>query len=108
MTLIADKSRKKSASSTSSPPAHLTHTSSTTAKGAVPTQGVTMGHVYTAIDYSKEKVEKRQETLNVFITLTFSIYVTFKDVIICMFAISGKHLVCFHIMVFISLHFRTL
>ena len=42
-----------------------------------------------------------------FITLSFSIYATFKDVIICMFAISGKHLVCFHIMVFISLHFRT-
>ena len=37
-----DKSSKKSASSTSSPPARLTHKSSTTAKGAVPTQGVTM------------------------------------------------------------------
>ena len=30
-------------------------TSSTTAKGAVPTQGVTMGHVYAAVDYSKKK-----------------------------------------------------
>ena len=30
-------------------------TSSTTTKGAVPTQGVTMGHVYAAVDYSKKK-----------------------------------------------------
>ncbi len=29
-------------------------TSSTTAKGAVPTQRVTMGHVYAAVDYSKK------------------------------------------------------
>ena len=28
-------------------------TSSTTAKGAVPTQGVTMGHIYAAVDYSR-------------------------------------------------------
>jgi len=89
-----DKSCKKSASSTSSPPARLTHKSSTTAKGAVPTQKVTMDHVYAAVDYSK-KVEKRQEMFNVFIhTLTFSIYAAFKDVTICMFAISGKHLNC--------------
>ena len=49
-----DKSRKKSASSTSSPPAHLMHTSSTTAKGAVPTQEATMDHVYAVVDYSKK------------------------------------------------------
>ena len=30
-------------------------TSSTTAKGTVPTQGVTMGHVYAAVDHSKKK-----------------------------------------------------
>ena len=30
-------------------------TSSAAAKGAVPTQGVTMGHVYAAVDYSKKK-----------------------------------------------------
>ena len=53
-----DKSRKKSASSTSSPPAHLTHKSSTTAKGAVPTQEATMDHVYAAVDYSKKKSRK--------------------------------------------------
>ena len=42
-----DKSHKKSASSTSSPTAHITHiTSSTTAKGAVPTQD----QVYAAVD----------------------------------------------------------
>ena len=40
------------------------------------------------------KVEKRQEKLNVFITLTFSIYAAFNDVIICMFATSGKQLNC--------------
>ena len=50
-----DKSHKKSASSTSSSPAHLMHTSSTTAKGAVPTQEATMDHVYAAVDYSKKK-----------------------------------------------------
>ena len=52
-----DKSHKKSASSTSSP-AHLTHTSSTTAKGAVPTQEATMDHVYAAVDHSKKKLRK--------------------------------------------------
>ena len=89
-----DKSHKKSASSTSSPPAHLTHTPSTTAKGAVPTQEATMDHVYAAVDYSKKKSKKRQVKLNVFTTLTFSIYAMFKDVIICMFATSGKQLNC--------------
>ena len=82
---------KTSASSTSSPPAHLTHradytevdadfwggsgnvegetmaqpqsiTSSTTAKGAVPTQGVTMGHIYAAVDYSKKKSRRVKES----------------------------------------------
>ena len=53
-----DKSHKKSASSTSSPPAHLTHTSSTTAKGAVPTQEATMDHVYAAVDHSKKKLRR--------------------------------------------------
>ena len=82
---------KTSASSTSSPPAHLTHradytevdadlwggsrnvegdtvaqpqsiTSSTTAKGAVPTQEVTMGHVYAAVDYSKKKSRRGKES----------------------------------------------
>ena len=57
-----DKSCKKSASSTSSPPAHLTHMSSTTAKGAVPTQGVTMDHVYAAVDYSKKKSRKGKKS----------------------------------------------
>ena len=52
---VVDKSRKKSASSTSSPPAHLMHMSSTTAKGAVPTQEATMNHVYAAVDHSKKK-----------------------------------------------------
>ena len=33
-------------------------TSSTTAKGAVPTQEVTMDHVYAAVDYSKKKSRK--------------------------------------------------
>ena len=56
-----DKSCKKSASSTSSPPARLTHKSSTTAKGAVPTQGVTMDHVYAAVDYSKKSQEKARK-----------------------------------------------
>ena len=37
-------------------------TSSTTAKGAVPTQGVTMGHVYAAVDYSKKKSRKGKES----------------------------------------------
>ena len=36
-------------------------TSSTTAKGAVPTQGVTMGHIYAAVDYSKKKSRKGKE-----------------------------------------------
>ena len=54
-----DKSRKKSASSTSSPLAHLTHiTSSTTAKGAVPTQD----QVYAAVDYSKKKSKKGKKS----------------------------------------------
>ena len=56
-----DKSRKKSASSTSSPPAYLMHMSSTTAKGAVPTQEATMGHVYTAVDVSKKSREKARK-----------------------------------------------
>ena len=33
-------------------------TSSTTAKGAVPTQGVTMDHVYAAVDHSKNTSRK--------------------------------------------------
>ena len=37
-------------------------TSSTTAKGAVPTQGVTMGHIYAAVDYSKKKARKGKES----------------------------------------------
>ena len=37
-------------------------TSSTTAKGAVPTQGVTMGHIYAAVDYSKKKSRKGKES----------------------------------------------
>ena len=37
-------------------------TSSTTAKGAVPTQGVTMGHVYAAVDYSKKKSRRGEES----------------------------------------------
>ena len=82
---------KTSASSTSSPPAHLTHradytevdadfwggsgnvegdtmaqpqsiTSSTTAKGDVPTQEVTMGHIYAAVDYSKKKSRRVKES----------------------------------------------
>ena len=57
-----DKSCKKSASSTSSPPAHLTHKSSTTAKGAVPTQEATMDHVYAAVDYSKKKSRKGKKS----------------------------------------------
>ena len=58
-----DKSRKKSSSSTSSPPAHLTHiTSSTTAKGAVPTQEISMDHVYAAVDYSKKKSRKGKKS----------------------------------------------
>ena len=55
---VVDKSHKKSASSTSSPPAHFTHTSSTTAKGAVPTQEATMDHVYAAVDHSKKKLRR--------------------------------------------------
>ena len=82
---------KTSASSTSSPPAHLTHradytevdadfwggsgnveedsmaqpqsiTSSTAAKRAVPTQEVTMGHIYAAVDYSKKKSRRVKES----------------------------------------------
>ena len=78
---------KTSASSTSSPPAHLTHrtdytevdadfwggsgnvegdtvaqpqsiTSSTTTKGAFPTQDVSNCHIYAAVDYSKKKSRK--------------------------------------------------
>ena len=37
-------------------------TSSTTAKGAVPTQKVTMGHIYAAVDYSKKKSRKGKES----------------------------------------------
>ena len=37
-------------------------TSSTTAKGAVPTQGVTMGHIYAAVDYSKKKSRRGKES----------------------------------------------
>ena len=37
-------------------------TSSTTAKGAVPTQGVTMGHIYAAVDYSKKKSRRGEES----------------------------------------------
>ena len=57
-----DKSNKKSAFSTSSPPAYLTHTSSTTAKGAVPTQKATMDHVYAAVDHSKKKLRRGKES----------------------------------------------
>ena len=37
-------------------------TSSTTAKGTVPTQGVTMGHIYAAVDYSKKKSRRGKES----------------------------------------------
>ena len=37
-------------------------TSCTTAKGAVPTQGVIMGHIYAAVDYSKKKSRKGKES----------------------------------------------
>ena len=37
-------------------------TSSTTAKGTVPTQGATMGHIYTAVDYSKKKSRRGKES----------------------------------------------
>ena len=57
-----DKSGKKSASSTSSPPAHLTHTSSATAKGAVPTQEATMDHVYAVVEYSQKKARRGKES----------------------------------------------
>ena len=82
---------KTSASSTSSPPAHLTHradytevdadfwggsgnvegdtvaqpqsiTSSTTTKGAVPTQDVSSCHIYAAVDYSKKKSRRVKES----------------------------------------------
>ena len=82
---------KTSASSTSSSPAHLTHradytevdadfwggsgnvegdtvaqpqsiTSSTTAKGAVPTQDVSNCHIYAAVDYSKKKSRRGKES----------------------------------------------
>ena len=82
---------KTSASSTSSPPAHLTHradysevdadfwggsgnvegdtlaqpqsiTSSTTAKRAVPTQDVSNCHIYAAVDYSKKKSRRVKES----------------------------------------------
>ena len=82
---------KTSGSSTSSPPAHLTHradytevdadfwggsgnvegdtmaqpqsiTSSTTAKGAVPTQDVSNCHIYAAVDYSKKKSRRVKES----------------------------------------------
>ena len=71
---------KTSASSTSSPPAHLTHRadytevdaelggsgnvegSSTTAKGTVPTQDVSNCHIYAAVDYSKKKSRRVKES----------------------------------------------
>ena len=82
---------KTSASSTSSPPAHLTHradytevdddfwggsgnvegdtvaqpqsiTSSTTAKGTVPTQDVSNCHIYAAVDYSNKKSRRVKES----------------------------------------------
>ena len=82
---------KMSASSTSSPPAHLTHradytevdadfwggsgnmegdtmaqpqsiTSSTTAKETVPTQDVSNCHIYAAVDYSKKKSRRVKES----------------------------------------------
>ena len=82
---------KTSASSTWSPPAHLTHradysevdadlwggsgnvegdtvaqpqsiTSSTTAKGAVPTQDVSNSHIYAAVDYSKKKSRRVKDS----------------------------------------------
>ena len=82
---------KTSASSTSSPPAHLTHradytevdddfwggsvnvegdtmaqpqsiTSSTTAKGTLPTHEVSNCHIYTAVDYSKKKSRRVKES----------------------------------------------
>ena len=37
-------------------------TSSTTAKGVVPTQGVTIDHVYAAVDYSKKKSRRGEES----------------------------------------------
>ena len=37
-------------------------TSSTTAKGAVPTQEATMGHIYAAVDYSKKKSRKGRKS----------------------------------------------
>ena len=78
-----DKSRKKSASSTSSPPAHLTHMSSTTAKGAVPTQEVTMDHVYAAVDYSKKKSRKGKKRWMCSLLWYFLFtYAAFKDVMI--------------------------
>ena len=86
-----DRIDKTSASSTSSPPAHLTHradytevdadfwggsgnvegdtvaqpqsiTSSTTAKEAVPTQDVSNCHIYAAVDYSKKKSRRVKES----------------------------------------------
>ena len=86
-----DHTDKTSASSTSSPPAYLTHradyteadadfrggsgnvegdtmaqpqsiTSSTTAKGAVPTQDVSNYHVYAPVDYSKKKSRRDKES----------------------------------------------
>ena len=82
---------KTSASSTSSPPAHLTHradytevdadfwggsgnvegdtmaqpqsiTSSTTAKGTVPTHDISNCHIYAAVDYSKKKSRRGKES----------------------------------------------
>ena len=86
-----DRIDKTSAFSTSSPPAHLTHradytevdtdfwggsgnveedtmaqpqsiTSSTTAKGTVPTQDVSSCHIYAAVDYSKKKSRRVKES----------------------------------------------
>ena len=49
-------------------------TSSTTAKGTVPTQGVTMDHVYTAVDYSRYSSGYQGNCiLQVIVSLTFLI-----------------------------------
>ena len=55
-------------------------TSSTTAKGDVPTQGVTIGHVYAAVYYSKKKSRSRGK-LKVLTTVTFCIHATTEDTI---------------------------
>ena len=66
-------------------------TSSTTAKGAVPTQGVTIGHVYAYIPRNSHKearkvdtsfVKQRHGKLNVLTTSTFCIHATTEDIIL--------------------------